>query len=35
MYDFNSETETNPDGYRMDVSTDADVFQFTVNYHIN
>ena len=35
IYDFDSETETNPDGYRMDVETQVDVVRFTLNYDLN
>jgi len=35
VYDFDSETSTNPLNYRMDVGTEVDVVQFTVNYRIN
>jgi outer membrane immunogenic protein len=35
IYDFDSETETNPDGYRMDVETQMDVVRFTLNYDLN
>lgn len=35
VYDFDSETSTNPLNYRMDVGTELDVVQFTVNYRIN
>lgn len=35
VYDFGSKTSTNPDGYRMDVETDSDVVQFTLNYRLN
>jgi len=35
IYDFDSETETNPLGYDMEVETDVDVFRLTLNYDLN
>jgi opacity protein-like surface antigen len=32
--DFDSEVSTNPLNYRMDVETDVESFQFTLNYRI-
>jgi len=34
VYDFDSEVSTNPEGYRMDVETDVDVFQVMLSYRI-
>lgn len=35
IYDFDSETSTNPLGYDMEVETDVDVFRLTLNYDLN
>ncbi len=35
VYDFGSESSTNPNDFRMDVETQTNVLQLTLNYHLN
>lgn len=35
IYDFDSETETNPLGYNMDVQTEVEQVAFTLSYRLN
>lgn len=35
IYDFSSETQENPNGFRMDVDTNVESLRFTLNYRLN